>query len=363
MRSCRILFLVAALLAIVSSVSATKYYFNSFDSSSNAGWTGNAANPANSVAGLYKWAGGSYGYEMMAANATDANKGFGFATAATPSATVAQDFWMSADFRSVGGYPVTNASGFKRAFTFFVDATGAGVGVYAGLTRTDGTAEVGVCYSSNFLTLPTGATGVGAISTLAVDTTFDNTNFNDVRVAANFRDSAGMVDLYLNGNLLKTVDLLGVATPPSAATVRNFTKVGTWFYNDFNEAQFANVAVDNIWCGSVANPYQNAQLLAGDVNGDLTVDVVDLGLLATNWKKGNATWNGALDSALIPGNKIMGWNAADFNGDKTVDVVDLGLLATNWKKSIAAPVQPTPEPASMALLAIAGLGVLARRRK
>ena len=60
--------------------------------------------------------------------------------------------------------------------------------------------------------------------------------------------------------------------------------------------------------------------LNGDANHDGTVDVADLGILATNWQ-------------LSPKNFPLG----DFNYDGTVDVSDLGILATNWQKSLPVP--------------------------
>ena len=366
MKSCRLLLLTAALLTVVSSVGATKYYFNSFDNSSTADWTAKTSNPLFSKVGLYKWAGGSYGYEMMGANHASGATGTSYYTTATPSAPVAQDFWFGADFRHTGGYAESGSTSSRAAYQFFVNSAGAGIGVYASMDRSSSSGEVGLCWVDNYMTLPAGQPGKNLIKAFGTDIVLDPSDYNECRVQVDFNDVLQVFDVYFNGNLMREWDMLdmpGGATPPDGNIVRNFTKVATWFYQPFTESTYGSVSIDNIWCGSVANPYQNAHLLPGDVNGDLTVDVVDLGILATNWKKGNATWNGALDSAITPGTKIMGWNAGDSNGDGTVDVVDLGILATNWKKSIAAPVQPTPEPASMALLAIAGLGVLARRRK
>ena len=383
MRSIHLLLVVVAVVLVgFASASATKYYFNSFDSSSMAAWTP-AVVDGTPNSGLYKWLGGSYGNEMIGYDAVNA-KGKGSVTSATPSATVAQDFWMSADFRHLGGF-LGDGLGGKQALQMYINSANQGVGVYAymerspdaGVTMT-GNVEVGLCFTDNYLGITTAGGGViNGVSKIGSDGVFDYTNWNQNRVEVNFRDSAGIADIYFNGNLLKSVDLLSITTAPDASVVRNFTKVETFFYNTDSEVSpfpavvghtggpYASVSIDNIWLGSVADPYQRAQLLAGDINGDLAVDVVDLGLLATSWKKGGATWNGSpISQVLNPGSPIWATMASgDFNHDGTVDVVDLGLLATNWKKSISAPVQPTPEPASMALLAFAGLGILARRNK
>jgi hypothetical protein len=100
--------------------------------------------------------------------------------------------------------------------------------------------------------------------------------------------------------------------------------------------------------GSSANPmldsFSAEVLLPGDSNFDHQVDVVDLGILATNY--------GALSGVSVQN--------GDFNGDGTVDVVDLGLLATSYGQSYSAG-DIVPEPASLALLMFGGL--MANRRK
>ena len=60
--------------------------------------------------------------------------------------------------------------------------------------------------------------------------------------------------------------------------------------------------------------------LGGDANHDRTVDVTDLGILATNWQ--------ASGKAFSEG---------DFSYDGTVDVTDLGILATNWQVTLPEP--------------------------
>ena len=68
----------------------------------------------------------------------------------------------------------------------------------------------------------------------------------------------------------------------------------------------------------------NFHLLPGDANDDATVDISDLGILATNWQSHG-----------------MSFSQGDFNYDGVVDISDLGILATSWQKTLAAPTQPT----------------------
>ncbi len=65
--------------------------------------------------------------------------------------------------------------------------------------------------------------------------------------------------------------------------------------------------------------------LAGDANHDRTVDISDLGILATNWQGSAKTFA-----------------QGDFNYDGIVDISDLGILATSWQKTLAAPTLPKP---------------------
>jgi hypothetical protein len=60
--------------------------------------------------------------------------------------------------------------------------------------------------------------------------------------------------------------------------------------------------------------------LAGDANHDRSVDITDLGVLATNWQQSPRTFS-----------------QGDFSYDGVVDITDLGILATNWQKDLPAP--------------------------
>lgn len=366
----------AAVLVAFCPAWATKYYFNSFDSNSMAAWT--QMSGSDPQAGLYRWYGGAHGYEMIGYDANLA-RGKGVVTNATPAAQVASDFWMSADFRHLGGY-----TGGKQAATFFINAAGQGMGVYCYMARSvdggttfTGDVECGLIVTDNYSGITSVPGGViNGATKFGCRAVFDYTNWDQNRVDVNWRDSSQYLDIYFNGNLIRRLDLLVLPAPPDPNIVRNFTKVGTYFYNTFSEpatyddpnGPFSCLSIDDIWCGSTPcgyTPYNPSTSLPGDANGDGIVSVGDLGILAAGWNTGGATWAGSpISQVKNPGQPIwptMG--GGDFNHDGTVDVIDLGIMATNWKKTATLPVQPTPEPASMTLLAAAGLGVLARRKR
>jgi hypothetical protein len=66
--------------------------------------------------------------------------------------------------------------------------------------------------------------------------------------------------------------------------------------------------------------------LNGDANHDRHVDIVDLGIVGTNWQQ-----------------SPRGWTQGDFDYSGLVDIVDLGIVGTNWQKYLAAaPAPPAP---------------------
>ncbi len=90
-----------------------------------------------------------------------------------------------------------------------------------------------------------------------------------------------------------------------------------------------------------------APSLMGDVNLDGFVDDDDMSLLLANWGTGNE------------------WGLGDFNSDNTVDDDDLSLLLANWNEGSPPPMagDPVPEPATMLMLGIGGVGALLRRKR
>lgn len=83
---------------------------------------------------------------------------------------------------------------------------------------------------------------------------------------------------------------------------------------------------------------------AGDANGDDVVDDADYTLWADNYLTPNATWA-----------------QGDFNLDGTVDDADYTIWADNYLDGAAAAAT-TPEPATLAVLALGGLWAIRRRR-
>jgi hypothetical protein len=97
------------------------------------------------------------------------------------------------------------------------------------------------------------------------------------------------------------------------------------------------------------------QLFDGDATMNGTVDVDDLGILASNWQTGGRTWRDA-----------------DFTGDDLVDVGDLGMLASNWQAGVplapalaafGLPSVSVPEPGCAALGGLVVWSVSKRHRR
>ena len=81
----------------------------------------------------------------------------------------------------------------------------------------------------------------------------------------------------------------------------------------------------------------------GDADEDGDVDDADLSLLLANW-----------------GSEFATCNEGEFSGEAPVNDDDLSLLLANWTGPLAAPV---PEPATMAMLALAARVLPRARRK
>jgi hypothetical protein len=99
----------------------------------------------------------------------------------------------------------------------------------------------------------------------------------------------------------------------------------------------------------------------GDANGDGYVNVIDLGIVASNYgKTGLMVANDP--NSPIPAADGASWARGDFNQDGRVDPIDLGLLATNYRYGPSSDIGGTlPEPAGLTLMGI-GIAAMVRRK-
>ena len=85
--------------------------------------------------------------------------------------------------------------------------------------------------------------------------------------------------------------------------------------------------------------------LMGDVNLSGLVDDDDLSLLLANWNAGTT------------------WGTGDLNTSGNVDDDDLSLLLANWGAGGPPAPQAVPEPITLGLLEIGGIGLVVRRKR
>jgi autotransporter-associated beta strand protein len=170
-------------------------------------------------------------------------------------------------------------------------------------------------------------------------------------------DPGGSIDSVIRGYLMTGYNggnWNGTGIETTAATG---TKYGIGY------ADGADGGISGIVSGQLEVKYT----LDGDTDLDGTVNSVDFGNLAANFGKSGKVWD-----------------QGDFNYDGTVNSVDFGLLAGNFGKSLGSAgdvvtaadwaalnafaaanglTAAVPEPASAGLMLLAGVGVLARRRR
>jgi hypothetical protein len=172
-------------------------------------------------------------------------------------------------------------------------------------------------------------------------------------VVAAYDVASGDKSIFIDGLKRWTVNLgegSAIATGGAAsATIGNSGGGGETFVGTIDEFAFWNRALSaeeieghyaNMLVGK--NYFGTGFALPGDANADGKVDLSDFGILKENFGTGTTAAQG------------------DFNGDSKIDLTDFGILKDNFGKTAGAAV---PEPATWQLLMLAGLSLLAVRRR
>lgn len=238
---------------------------------------------------------------------------------------------------SAGNYTLGGAGGIGGATSLVKYGSGkltvSTVNTYTGGT----TINAGTIVAAVANALPNGNVDVSSVATLQLA---PGTGLSTIKLLT--IDAGGVVDLTSN-ELITTSPLAAIRAQIIAGLLRTTTAGGV-----LGSLDRGNGTTDVKFT------------LAGDTNLDGTVNVTDLGNLASNYGK---TIGGV-------------WGQGDINYNGTVDIADLGLVASNYGDSIASgavamiaesvavvavDASTVPEPSTLALLLLIP-NACARRR-
>jgi fibronectin-binding autotransporter adhesin len=218
--------------------------------------------------------------------------------------------------------------------------------VQSGGKVTAGSATVGGVLSAGGLDLQSGST-LNAVLTATGTTSkivnSDTSAFNVNLAGVNLTLGLGFAPKY-SGGAFPVYTLIDDTN--AATTVSGMFATGSIYTLTSSGVQYkAFVSIGAADADGIANDVLLTLKVAGDENGDGTCNFNDLLILQGKFNK--------------PGT----WAGGDFNGDNQVNFNDLLILQGNFNKSglVSDGSGVVPEPATMGLLLLGGLGLLRRR--
>ncbi len=241
-----------------------------------------------------------------------------------------------------------------------LEATNGGsLSVSVGFTNT-GTVDVGgastLTIEGNYTQVSPGTTTVngslvldyGGSLSIATGTTVDISNTSASTVNANVLinyGSAGSPNSAIRNYLISGYNA-GAWNGPGISSTAASASRGVYSLGYADGAD--GVAYLNSTTKLATDQEKIMYTLGGDANLDGTVTLSDFAILRSNFGKTG-----------------MQWDQGDFNYDGTVSLSDFAILRSNFGKTLgpAAAISSAPEPATLGLLAMGGLGLLVRRMR
>ena len=247
------------------------------------------------------------------------------------------------------------------------DDTFAGNGVISmsGYTDFSDTWADGTITAENTRWTPHGATAANVgILTMRGGLSFTSTNSQVNTLVIDVTGSGAVAGVDFDALQVLKPSLNGTDTITNLVNLALVVNVGTGLDlagdvltvltcgSDLTGLSFASVTVNGgsmladvlygVGGASLTNIRNAVVIKMGDADGDTFVDDDDLSLLLSNWKGGD-----------------VGWGKGDFNASGDVDDDDLSLLLSNWTGSGGGTI---PEPATIGLLILGGIGLIRRRK-